>query len=322
MKKFIYIIVLAVFMFLTGCDDSFNPKSEYQEKYVLSSVIQGSTRGFNIGVEVYLTKLYNVDGTNPYTNPDDPAVKNAVVQFLHRDKVYDLQLTTIQDGNPRYNSDMFLYSTSVVSPRAGDSVYVRAILPDGTRLSSSIQFPRSLHFELNYPYVRGYTSNIDQSAFGDALNFSWKGALEELYFPELVLNYQQLIDGKWVSKRVNVPSEILPNGTKVYPEYVYDFDMGFKYDAIDRTVASLGEGLENKSEIKLVSLYFKLESFERNLANYYSSTNGFLDSYSIRLDEEVFMNITGGLGIFGASIAYDEELEFDPGYVASYGYSN
>jgi hypothetical protein len=37
-----------------------------------------------------------------------------------------------------------------------------------------------------------------------------------------------------------------------------------------------------------------------DLAAYYSSLNGFLDEYSVRLDEQVYSNINGGIGIFGA----------------------
>ena len=312
---------VGLLILVSACDDSFDPKSEFREQYVLSAVVQGNTKGLNIGVNAYLTKLYDVDGTNPYTNPDDPSIEGALVQILHRNNVYDMIMEKLPGQNERYNSDQIVYSTSFQSPRPGEDVGIRAVLADGTTLSSTIQLPRSLHFELNYPYVRGYTSNIDMSSFGSALTYRWKGSLEELYFPTLTLIYQQKIDGSWVTKRRDIPREILEDGTEVFPEYIYDYEMGFDYSAIDQIVESLGEGLADKSEIKLGSLFFKLTSLERNLANYYSSTNGFLDSYSIRLDEEVYTNISGGLGIFGAALSFEFDLAFDPSYTVSYGYS-
>lgn len=320
MKNLKYILA-AFLLLLSACDDSFNPKSEFQEKYVLSSVIQANTKGQNIRIEAFLSRLYDVEGTNPYTNPDDPAIEGALIQILHRNNVYDMTMQKLAGQNERYQGDLINYITVIQSPRPGEDVGIRAVLNDGTTLSASVQFPKSLHFELNYPYVRGFTSNIDQSVFGNSLTYRWKGSLEEIYFPELTIIYEQYEDGVWVTKTREVPREILSDGTEVYPDYIYDYEIDFNFSAIDQIVESLGEGLEFKSDIKLGRLFFNLTSLERNLANYYSSTNGFLDSYSIRLDEEIYSNISGGLGIFGAAISFEYDLSFDRAYSVSFGYT-
>lgn len=320
MRNVLYIILLFVLLLLTGCDESFDPKTDFEEQYVLSSVIAGNVQTQPVSVDAYLTKMYDVEGTNPYTNEEDPAVKGATVQVLVRDNAYDLIETEIPEGNPRYNSDMVLYRGTFTSPRANDQVILRAVLPNGKVLTSTIQFPASLHFSINYPYVRGYTSDIDQGYFGNALRFSWDGLLEELYFPDLIITYQQYENDTWVTKRAEVPTRIVGD-EYIYPDYIYDFEISYPFDVIDQAVADLGKDVEDKSHIKLTGLDFNLVSFERNLANYYSSTNGFLDSYSIRLDQEVYSNVSGGLGIFGASLKFDYELGFDYGYTDSFGYS-
>ena len=70
----------------------------------------------------------------------------------------------------------------------------------------------------------------------------------------------------------------------------------------------------------MLHVIFEATEYDAPLSNYYSSVNGFLDNFSLRLDEQVFSNITGGFGVFGTYFTSLYQVEMDSRYVTSYGY--
>jgi hypothetical protein len=72
--------------------------------------------------------------------------------------------------------------------------------------------------------------------------------------------------------------------------------------------------------IRIISARFELLSFDEHLSNYYSSTHGYLDEFSIRLDETVYSNIEGGMGIFGSYYKSERLFPIYASYIASYGF--
>lgn len=57
---------------------------------------------------------------------------------------------------------------------------------------------------------------------------------------------------------------------------------------------------------------------DRALSNYYESIHGSADSYSISLDQPVYSNISGGLGIFGSKRTISKWWNLDPNYIARF----
>jgi hypothetical protein len=106
----------------------------------------------------------------------------------------------------------------------------------------------------------------------------------------------------------------------IYPQIGINRWMTFDYAAIDSTLKKISDGIEEKSTFRILRAEVRLLVYDTNLAKYYSSVNGYLDRYSVRLDENVFTNINGGLGVFGAYMLTKEILLFDLDYVASFGY--
>ena len=60
--------------------------------------------------------------------------------------------------------------------------------------------------------------------------------------------------------------------------------------------------------------------FDAPLSNYYSSIHGYLDHFSIRIDEDVYTNIKGGIGVFGATRNTVLPLNFREDYLSIFGY--
>jgi len=61
--------------------------------------------------------------------------------------------------------------------------------------------------------------------------------------------------------------------------------------------------------------------FDPSFAGYISTTNGFLDNLSIRLDEPNYSNVNCGLGIFGAFCYSQMTVGLSSDYLQSLGYT-
>jgi len=57
------------------------------------------------------------------------------------------------------------------------------------------------------------------------------------------------------------------------------------------------------------------------LSKYYNSTNRSLDTYSVKLNETDYSNITNGYGIFGAYVRKYAGIRFTHAYIESFGYT-
>ena len=145
MRSAILFLVLAVLTLVEcGCDHSFNPKEEFQERYVLQCFIQPGT------VTAVLAKTYDVDGFDPSTNTIDPAISGAEVVLTINQKPFYLQ------GNLRVNPDTSRYQTKqwvyskVISAVAPDAeVILTAKLPNGKTLSARTVAPNNRTFASN-----------------------------------------------------------------------------------------------------------------------------------------------------------------------------
>ncbi len=78
---------------------------------------------------------------------------------------------------------------------------------------------------------------------------------------------------------------------------------------------------DDKSNYKFLYIDLELLIFDQFLAGYISTTNGFLDNLSIRLDEPNYTNISGGLGIFGAYQYNDFQITLSNDYLSNLGYT-
>ena len=107
---------------------------------------------------------------------------------------------------------------------------------------------------------------------------------------------------------------------QAYPGYTYDSSVSYDYSAIDTAMARISQGDTSKSSYIFRYIYFSVMDFDEELSKYYSSAHGSLDAYSIRLDESVYSNIKGGIGIFGSKHAVGTFWSLDPNYIHQFGY--
>ena len=115
-----------------------------------------------------------------------------------------------------------------------------------------------------------------------------------------------------------------PSHTRVcvFPDILITGRFEYKFSAVDKFFRSISDGIEDKSNVTIYYLKLSVVEFNSDLAKYYSSTNGYLDELSVRLDETIYSNVEGGVGIFAAYGSNSITYEVDKNYIHSFGYQS
>jgi hypothetical protein len=108
--------------------------------------------------------------------------------------------------------------------------------------------------------------------------------------------------------------------TPVYPGITQATSLEFQRSIIDEYMLKVSEG-DSKDNYQFIGFQLDLLVFDQFLAAYISTSNGFLDNLSIRLDEPNYTNITGGLGIFGAYFNDNVSIGISHEYLQLLGYT-
>ena len=120
-----------------------------------------------------------------------------------------------------------------------------------------------------------------------------------------------------------VPSRYVsgPNGrVPAYYSYLTQKFCTFDFAALDSAMAQISAGDPVKSRYSVHLLRCEVIEYDTPLSKYYSSINGSLDQFSIRVDQPVFSNVGGGIGILGSYYRNWVYFELDISYVKSFGY--
>lgn len=323
MKKIRLLSLLAISSLLSfSCDESFNPKTDFQESAVLFCIVQANPRGSNITAT--LSRVYDVNGFDPSANRVDPAITGAKITLSARDWSVVLHEDSVERKDSSRYQDQFTYYGGRASIYPYDVLSVVAQLPDGVILSASTQVPVYKTFDTFPPFVNGVTTRVNPFTLGTAWIFDWEDDLSEehLFFPQLRIWYALTSDPTHVMSQP-VPFRYIQreNGMEaVYPSYVWEKSCSFDFAAIDSAMARISAGEPNKDKYIVTGVTFSVVEYDFALSRYFSSTNGYLDQYSVRLDETVFSNVHGGIGLFGSTNTTSITYEFQKSYVLSFGY--
>lgn len=326
------LMLLTVVLFVS-CEENFSPKTEFEENYVISCVFGTSGMYETVPVELYLTKTYDVEGLDPNNNKVDPSVAGASVilsyslneSFLLREDTlvyYDTLGNLIWGSFNRYNNPFIIYRNPSI-PLRYTTLTLSVELGNGKVFTSSTKIPRGVFLNYSYDFPHGITSFIDQWRFGNYWGINFEEEEDQLYFSALTFSYNINGDSSSINKTVEVPLEYVKKDGKylpVYPGYNYGGDLKYKFSAFDRVLSSLSNDAPQGSVITVFDLRLTVVQFDNALGQYYSSINGYLDNYSVRLDERVYSNINGGIGVFGSYRSTIVTHEFDKDYIHSFGY--
>ena len=318
MRTQIYFWILTGLLLLSAlsCEENFSPKTEYKKTYILYCVESVDIYFHSFIPSVYLTKTYE-------DNSNFPADKNQMPPFVSGAKVIlrvDNKVDTLKELLSRQGN---YYGG--INNRIGvnSKVKITAILPDSTVLTTSAVVPEMPAFETSYPFLHGLTTKINQWRWGYTWKITWNEYEDVLFFPKFLLRYRKATDPTYNWFEIEIPMSYQKSGNKsvpIFPTYTRSNSIEYSFNAIDSVMKNISLGDTNKSAYIISDFAFQLVVYDKHLANFFSSTNGYLDPYSIRLDETVYTNVLGGMGIFGFNISNGCGREVNKEYAESFGY--
>ncbi len=322
MKKIIiFISVLFSLLINYSCEENFSPKGDFQQKFILNCIIRTDTSLQT----ATLTRSYNVNGYDPYVNTEDPVLSKALIRIWQGDSVYFMRDTSIaRTDTSRYNTPFHFFYLNNFVFRNQNNLEIEAILPDGKTLSASTTSPDPVEWNLtNIDSSDTNTFRIPSLA-NDYFSFRWyQSSSVGWYLARFEVTYSKTINGVEKVYHVVVPQAYENEDGKVkavYPSPTRNLIAFFQNSALDSVFKQISAGDPDKQNYKIYGGIFRLLVFDKNLSKYYSSTNGFLDDYTIRLDQSDFTNVKGGLGIFGSYVKQQRGALIDSDYIRSFGY--
>lgn len=324
MKKIHILCTLILSLFFIGCEEEFNPKTEFHEKYAIYGIVNNMPQTPNAGLSVVILKTYDVEGYNPSSDHADHSVADVIVTFSIGDKNFVLRCDTLRRVTNTFQPK-YTFTLNNISLPSNQELKIKAEFPDGKILTARTKVPEPLSIlEFSFPFNSGVTSKLNRFIWGDTWKINWDSFDDYLYFPRLQLNYWIVNDSTRRYKSVDIPMKYIKKNGKfepVFPSYSWDKQIEYSYDCIDSVMNQISAGDTAKNNYVIRNITFGMLEFETNLASYFSSTNGYLDNFSIRLDESIYSNISGGIGVFGAHTTFNQIFKVERAYVESFGYT-
>ncbi len=326
MKLIIIFTTLIILMLLNfSCKEDFSPKTEFTQKYILNSYIDLDYDKY-LYTRVYasLSKLYDVNGYDPNDNKTDPTVSGPEIYINYRDIIYNLQIDTVKADTNNYGTNPIHYVSPFITnmyPNNSVTIYVK--FHNGKVLSSKIKILEGIQLSYSYNFRRGFTAKINRFLWGNAFTISWGTIENRLFFPRMYITYTRQDTPGFFTK--DIPYTYADNSghpQPLYPSYITGGSFSFDYSAVDSAMAEISKGDENKQKYTALYINFDMIEMDEPLAQYYLSIHGSLDNYSVRLDQSVYSNINGGLGIFGSRRFLSNKWNIEYNYAHSFGYKS
>ena len=96
----------------------------------------------------------------------------------------------------------------------------------------------------------------------------------------------------------------------VYPKISLNNSIEYSMDAINQSFTDLKEA-DSLTNYDILNAKFVLWVYDKNLATYISSTEGFQEDFSLRIEAADFTNVQGGYGIFGSFLKYETNIKLN-----------
>jgi hypothetical protein len=310
-KTLTFIGIVFLPLLINSCEESFSPKADFVEKYTLYCIMNVDSSKQT----AVLLKSYDVEGFDPYTNTESSFISGADIRIRQKDRVFFMKDTSaIIENNSRYPEPINFYYVENFLSVGNDSIEIVATLPSGKKLYGISKAPNGVNFD---PASDRNLPPEEKNIF----TFSWESPeSSRWYLPKLEFYY--IKDGITRTKVIPVTYEPENGSVKpVYPVISNNNYVNFTSSALDSAFIQISQGDPNKSSYKILGAVLSLLIFDEPLSNYYSTTNGFLDDFTVVLDATDYTNIKGGLGIIGLYKQQRTGAIFKEEYIQSFGYT-
>lgn len=302
-----------------GCAENFSPNGPYEKKLIVYSILDASTDTQYVRV----LSTYSPDDYDPQSPVPNREISNAIV--------------VLNDGSTDFT---FRDTVITVTNQSGNSQQIKMYVNYKVRLQQEQQLLLTVN-------AQGFTAAEAQSVAlipGDAYPINsglfltpTAGRIVQVnvtlgtnvlaYLVTIQIEYEYLTGSIWHPGLLEIPSAVLKNSDgivtkKFYPNISYrstgtgqvgrNQQMNFETEAYQVAVQEI------KDKYQAAGLRFKqvlvtLQQFDTELYSYYSVTNNFPGTTTLRLDEPDYTNIKGGFGIFGNVTKQTRSYYLPPG---------
>lgn len=318
MKKHILnisLVILIATIFLS-CDTSFDPKGDFEQAYSLYSVINGDT-----SLQIATVKSsVDLEGFTARHGESDPSVLGANITIELDGNEYVLSDSSLP-SNERYpyDNEVPFYYVDGLQPKAGDSLSIRAVLPNGKILTGLTVVPQNLRF--HFTTTRGVITR----ALSNLYIPEWTiNETEVLFAPRLLLNYYIIEeDGSETHHVEEVPQEFVLSDNEavpVFPNVTKRRQIRYKIDDFISFLTSISEGDSVKSRYYVDKAVLEVLVMNKDFATYFSSINTFDNSFTVQTQPPNYTNISGGNGVFGFYIKPTLRVDIDASIIHDLGY--
>lgn len=298
-----------------SCEENFSPRTEFKERYVINCIIRGDTAFQSATV----SRSYNVEGYDPYTNNASPFLKVKDIRLWSNNIVYVFKDSLSYDANPRYKEPIPFYYLNNFKPTRGHGMMLRVVVDDYRIYWAYTWLPDSVKWD---------SYNSDLSIADDnkeVWKYFWSYSVYGTWFlPKLYIVYSHVNDEPGVRRVQEVYKDfIIIDNTSVPQPFnpIKTPVLSVKKRNIDSAMVNISRDDPNKKHYIIHAAFLDLLIFDEHLSKYFSSSRGYLDDYTIRVDESDYTNIEGGYGIFGSYLKQSKQIRIQTEYVEKFGYT-
>ncbi len=295
-----FLIATGTLLF-TSCDQSFSPKGEFEEQMVVYSVLSNDRNN----QYVLVNKTYDPPGFDPLEVRNDNAIADASAKITASGiSVVFRETLLARTDTSRYAFPIRCQVLSPYQPSRGIPLTLDVSSPLGSA-SGTMTMPTAASISFT---GRSILNSPDD--FKDAIPISVDIVFSDHtkgYIIRMYVDYEIEISGSWKQESVEVPTFVQDtityslNGAR-YPSLTRRFSRGTYVDYVNaayKAVLIQRYRRYQQNRLKFLRVVFTAQQLERHFYNYYSITNGFRDSHSIRLDLPLYSNMSDAHGLFG-----------------------
>lgn len=308
MKK--TILGLIIILFLSSCEDNFNPYAEYEENYAVNALLRGDKSYQTVTIVKSVSPQQYQNGELQKT-----FVANAQVKVTANGYTYAYKDSVIFDEN---NNQINFYYMDTLKAKRNTTYNLEVTLPDGKKLTSTTN--STSYFEID----ENYSTAVLDPGLNDRIVIQWIMAERYVFYePKLYINYSIAENGVERRTQLEVPQSYITRDGQVEPKYADPSAAKYfimNYETLTTALAQLNDLVPDPKHIKIFDAYLVVKVFDVNLTKYYSSANYIANAFSTRVYGTDFSNINGGLGVFGTYLFYDYKMLISSDYIKSFGY--
>jgi hypothetical protein len=305
-RNFTVFLSFLATLFLLSCNQSFDPRAPFQQELIVFSVLSTDRSAQFVRVE----GDYMPEGYDPLSSSNNKAVLGASVIMSDGSSTYRLRDSSFlrQDAS-RYLSPLHAFVLSPFVPQPGRAYAITVQAPGFRSATASVTIPgkgfpaTALTTSLVLDNPRAYEDNADIIC-NALVSTSAKG-----YVGRLFADYDVLIGTEWIEGRIEIPLAFIDPKVpdlayvtypQLTPRTADRIVITFKNSVYKAMLQSLSSGRYRTNKLIFNRIVFQFLQADRNLFNYYNTAHAFGDAQSIRLDEPLFSNVSGGFGLVGA----------------------